>query len=418
MIITIRPSVLSGTVSAIASKSEAHRCLILAALADAPTRIIMNGSSEDIGATVSCLEAMGAEIEARSGSCTVFPIKKAASSPLLDCGESGSTLRFLLPAALAVCSGASFTGHGRLPQRPMDDLLTVLEQHGASFSPRALPMTARGRLQCGRYEINGDVSSQYISGLLMALPLLDGDSEIVLKTPLSSAGYVDITLSSMKKFGINAEKTENGFFIRGGQRPRSPGAVTVGGDWSNASFFLAAGAMAGSITVGGLASDSPQGDKAVCRVLSRFGADVTSLNNSVTVRHMPLHGCRVDVSDIPDALPVLAVVASKAYGDTVFTGGGRLRFKESDRLLSTSRMLRALGGNVTETDDGLIVRHSRLTGGETDSFGDHRIAMAAAAAACVCSGSVTINGAESTNKSYPGFWEDFEQAGGIITDRR
>lgn len=430
MVQTVQPGTLQGTVHAIPSKSDLHRILICAALADAPTSLLLHGKtvlSEDIRATINCLKAMGACIKEQETSIEVTPIQSRISFPVLSCGESGSTLRFLLPVAAAVCESPSFEGHGRLPDRPVDDLLNALKGGGISVSGEKLPFSFSGTLTSGCYSLPGNVSSQYITGLLLALPLLRGDSKICLTTKLESASYVDITLHALKRFGIKTERTEDGWSIPGGQQYKSPGRLSADGDWSNSGFFLVAGALTDlgkSVTVEGLDLTSPQGDKATLQVLQQFGAVVKpgpanalGLSN-VTVSPGPLHACTVDLTDIPDSLPILAVLAANAEGTTRFTGGARLRLKESDRIHSVCQLITSLGGTAEELPDGLLVTGTAtgkaLRGGTVDSFRDHRIVMAAAVAAASCKEPVTVNGFEAVNKSYPSFGEDYQRLGGLL----
>jgi len=278
MNVKIQPKKLSGTVSAIPSKSEAHRLLICAALADGDTVLELDRTSEDIEATARCLRSLGAKIVRSDNAVTVTPAVLPEEAPLLDCGESGSTFRFMLPVASALLDKASFTGGGRLPNRPISDLVNAMKAHGVAFSADMLPFFTEGRLQPGRFEIPGNVSSQYITGLLLAMPLLAGDSEIKLTVPMESGSYVDITVEAMKSFGVSVEGQ---WSIKGKQRYQSPGNLKVGGDWSNSAFFLCAGALGERITVTGLNRDSAQGDKAVVDILRRFGAEVTENDGNV-----------------------------------------------------------------------------------------------------------------------------------------
>ena len=404
---------LGGSVRAIPSKSQAHRLLICAALADKPGKIRCPAVNEDIIATARCLSSLGAKIERSGDSFHVQPISKAARAEL-DCGESGSTLRFLLPVACALGADATFTGHGRLPDRPMAELCGALRSGGANVSADRLPVSVSGGLKAGTYRLPSKVSSQYISGLLFALPLTDGDCTVELDGRPESEPYIDMTVSALEAFGISVIRRDTSYEISGGQRYRSPGEVFVEGDWSNAAFWLCAGAIgSGDLRCTGLDAASRQGDKAVAGLLRRFGADVREKNGEVTVRPSRLHGIEIDAGDIPDLVPVLAVTAAAAEGDTRIYNAGRLRLKESDRIASTAALLRALGANADETDDGLVIHGGGLHGGTVDSFGDHRIAMAAATAACAC-GDVEIIGAEAVNKSYPGFFEDFMALGGAV----
>lgn len=415
MKVTISPALLTGEAAAIPSKSHVHRALIGAALADAPTTLTGCHLSGDIRATMGCIEALGAACCLSGDTIYVEPIKERPAFAALDCGESGSTLRFLLPVAAAICTEAHFTGTGRLPQRPIAELLAVLRTLGASFSSEALPLLLHGPIHSGLCRIRGDVSSQYISGLLMALPLLVEGGEISLTTPLASASYVDITLAVLSAYSVKVEHTEQSFFVPPGQRYRTKGSLHMEGDWSNAAFFLAAGALCAPVCVTGLSMDSPQGDKAIVQLLGRFGAKVEIEGQRVTVRPGTLRGMEIDVSDTPDLVPILAVLAAYATGETRILGASRLRLKESDRIASVCRMLCDMGGSAEELADGLRIEgKGTLRGGRVDSAQDHRIAMAAAVAALRAAGETEILQAEAVAKSYPGFYEDYTKLGGNV----
>ena len=389
MIQTISPAPLRGTIPAIASKSMAHRLLICAALAAEPTEIVCRETSKDIEATRACLAAM------------------KAGAPL-PCGESGSTLRFLLPVAAAQGLPAEFHMQGRLPQRPLAPLDEQLAAHGVQLTrPRPDVLRLSGRLTPGDFTLPGNVSSQYISGLLFALPLLDGPSKLTVTGTVESAPYIDMTLDALGKFGVVPRREGNVFFLSPAAY-RSPGRAAVEGDWSNGAFWLCAGALGGPVTVTGLNPGSLQGDKAVVEMLKQFGANITEDHGIYTVSGGELHGIDIDARAIPDLVPVLSVVAAAAEGETKIYHAGRLRLKESDRIETVCAMLRALGADVEETPDGLTVRGGRaLPGGVVDSANDHRIAMSAAVASILCRGRVTVTCAEAVSKSYPRFWEDF-----------
>ncbi len=403
------PKTLFGTVAAIPAKAEAHRALIAAALADKPT-LVKNLShlSNDIRATLEALCALGASFETLDDGILLRPISDVPQTATVDCGESGSTLRFLVPVISALVHGKStvhVTGGGRLPERPMEDLLRVLRAHGAVIDGDRVPLSITGELTSGIYELPGNVSSQYVTGLMFALPLLRGDSEIRLTTPLESTGYVNITKKTLSSFDVQAEGV-----VKGGQIYHSPGEITVGGDWSNAAMWLAAGALFGPVKVTGLDMDSAQGDKAIVDVLQQFGASVVVQNDTVTVSGGTLKGIEVDVRNIPDLLPVLSIVAAAAEGETRFVNAGRLRLKESDRLASVAALLKALGGNVKEGPDWLAVTGgSRLKGGVCDVANDHRLVMAAVLASMISEKPVEFDGFQAINKSYPSFMEDYRK---------
>jgi 3-phosphoshikimate 1-carboxyvinyltransferase len=418
----ISPCGLNGAVRAIPSKSQAHRALICAALADKPTIIECSGSSDDIAATADCLSALGAKIERESGVYVVHPLKRdACDIATLGCGESGSTFRFMLPIVGALGCKASFDLKGRLPERPLSPLYEELVRHGAVLSPQgAVPFCASGRLAPGSYSLDAGVSSQFISGLLFALPLLDGDSELQLTGKAESFPYIELTLAMLEIFGIQTEFKDNVFYIPGGQTYCSPGKAHVEGDWSNAAFWMSAGAIGkGSITCTGLNLKSKQGDRAILDILSEFGAgiEVKEKDSAVTVSGGKLRGIGIDARDIPDLVPVLSVVAAAAEGNTVIRNAARLRTKESDRLSAVSDILRSLGADADETTDGLVIHGGKaFKGGQVSSRGDHRIAMSAAIAATVCANPVVIQGAQAVNKSYPGFFDDLRSLGGSVEE--
>jgi 3-phosphoshikimate 1-carboxyvinyltransferase len=416
MNVRITKPIQGGTIRAIASKSDAHRLLICAALADGETFLDCPERSEDIDATARCLEALGAAVRyERNGFC-VRPIRRmimqASGRRILDCGESGSTLRFMLPICGALGINSLFNMSGRLPERPLSGLCDEMAAHGCKLSePDASPMSCEGRLTSGSYALPGNISSQFISGLLFALPLLPGDSELLVTGVLESRPYVDMTLDKLRLFGVKIfEDKNNAFRIPGNQLFCSPESVKVEGDWSNAAFWLAAGAMGqNGVSCTNLSLKSKQGDRAVAKLLSRFGAPVAYGDDFVTVLPGALRAIEIDAGDTPDLVPILAAVASVSEGKTIIRNAGRLRIKESDRLRTIAATLSGLGADVAQTEDGLCIDGKKeLCGGETESFGDHRIAMAAAAVSTVCREPVTIKGAEAVDKSYPGFWSDFK----------
>lgn len=413
MKVTVKQGIRGGAISAIPSKSDAHRLLICAALADAPTTLICPATSEDIEATAGVLRALGAKIQRTEQSYVVTPIKDLPVHALLDCGESGSTLRFLLPVAAGLSANATFVGRGRLPQRPMDELYEALTKKGACITNGCkLPFDLSGSLSAGEYEIGGSVSSQYLSGLLMGLPLLAAESRVSVKGILESKGYVLMTLEALSRFGVDIKREENRFTVAGGRPYKSPGTITVQGDWSNSAFFFCLGALIPEgVTVTGLSEGSAQADKAVLAVLEEMGAQIERLENAITVKKGSLRGVTVDAADIPDLVPVLSIVGAQAEGKTTFINAGRLRAKESDRIKTVCQMISSLGGFAQEHEDGLAV-WGGLRGGEVDGAGDHRIVMAASVAAALCP--VTVTGAQAVCKSYPAFFEDLSLLGAQI----
>lgn len=422
MSVICTPSVLEGKIRSISSKSDAHRILICASLCEKSTKIKCNVMSKDIAATVDCLKAMGTDIFIDDEIITVNP-KLFNREAEINCNESGSTLRFLMPLVSALGIDTTIHGKGRLPQRPVSPLKEEMERKGVTFhTGDKFPLHLTGQLQSGEYEIEGNVSSQFITGLLMALPLLQDDSRIKILPPFESKSYVDITISVLNKFGIEIEEKENLYIIKGKQQFVSPKEITVEGDWSNASFFLCAGALSeNGVTVTGLNINSPQGDKKILDILSSMGADVKTDGNEIAVRKNKLNGITVDARDIPDLVPIISVVASACNGETRIINAGRLRIKESDRIKSVVEMLNSVGGYAEETADGIIVHgKADLQGGRVNGYNDHRIVMSASILSALCKGAVEITDSNAIEKSYPDFFADFNKMGGngnVINDR-
>ena len=425
MTVKIYPSILSGTIEAVSSKSELHRALICASFCNGPTDIIVTGSAyidkdnipDDINATISCLSALGSSIIFSPNKFHVCPISSMSQSPILDCRESASTLRFLLPIAAIYSRDAHFSGKGRLPERPVFELLSVLKEHGIEASSPSLPFNLSGTVSGGRFTVPGDVTSQYLSGLLLALPLLPEGSEILLSTRLSSGSYIDITLDIMSKFGVNIVNDQGRYYICDHSYYRSPGKITVSGDWSNASAFIVAGALnnKNSVTVNGLDPSSLQGDKSIIDILQQFDAISDQVHTGIHFSESNLHGTVINIDPIPDLLPVLSIAAMVSKGTTTFTNAERLREKESDRICSVEKLVNSLNGNAHSTADSITISgDSVVRGGKVDSFDDHRIVMAATIASCLSDTPITINNAEAIIKSYPTFFEDFEALGGIV----
>ncbi|MFY0387390.1 3-phosphoshikimate 1-carboxyvinyltransferase [Hominicoprocola fusiformis] len=407
---TIIPGARTGRVRIPASKSQAHRLLICAALGEEKTEVVCDGISADIAATAKCLSALGAKIEEMETGFLVSPIKKVPERRCeLYCGESGSTLRFLLPIVGALGAQAVFHREGRLPQRPLAPLDSVLKEHGMTLREDGDLLYCSGQLIGGNYTIAGNVSSQYISGLLMALPLLIRDSLLMVSGPLESAAYVAMTEDALQLSKLTIPKMGAMWAIPGQQRCHLPKRTVVEGDWSNTAFFLCMGALSKEgVTVEGLNLQSSQGDRGVLDVLRAFGAEVIEQGDAVTVKRGALHGVTINAAPIPDLIPVLSVVASVAEGETRVENAYRLRLKESDRLKSTANLLRALGGQVEEKEDGLVITGvPALHGGSVETQNDHRLAMSAATAACAATGEITVDNDGCVAKSYPRFWEDF-----------
>ena len=383
MNLCITPGPLEGTVTPPPSKSQAHRAILAQLLAGGGTVSNLE-TSQDIEATQRCAAALKAQ---------------GTDLPLLDCGESGSTLRFLIPIALALRGGGRFTGRGRLMDRPQKPYFDIFDEKGIFYEQKDGALTVKGELKPGEYRLPGNVSSQFVTGLLYALPLLEGESRIVLTSPLESRGYVDMTLDVLDRFGVRVEVLEDGFLVPGDQVFQARD-FTIEADWSQAAFWMAAGLLGNPVLTVGLSDQSTQGDRVIDEHFASFAWGTWR-----TVE--------IDVSDCPDLLPPLAVMAAFHDGATRLTNAARLRLKESDRLATVTKMLTALGGQVEEGPDWLAIPGTRfLKGGTVDGANDHRIVMAAAIAATRCTGPVTILGAEAVNKSYPTFWEEYKRLGG------
>ena len=413
--VILSPSRLSGEVTVPPSKSAAHRAILCAALSRGICHIHNVAQSNDIDMTIGAIQSLGAETERLGSALTVDARHLFSDSPVeIDCGESGSTLRFLIPVAAAGGVSARFTGHGRLPQRPIGIYLDCLPPAGVSCRTEGgLPLSIQGQLQPGVFSLPGNISSQFITGLLLALPLLDGDSRIQLTSPLESAGYVDMTLEMLYQFGVQISRDADGYSIPGNQR-YLPCDCTVEGDWSQAAFFLAAGALGEKpLTIRGLSLSSTQGDQEAARLFRRFGAEVLEDESCVTVIPHPLRGIDIDASQIPDLVPILAVTGALAEGVTRITGAARLCIKESDRLTAIADGIRRLGGKVEELPDGLILTGvPTFLGGKAEGYNDHRIVMALSIAALCSQTTVELTDAQSICKSYPNFFDDYKRLGG------
>ncbi len=405
MIKTVSPASLSGTLDVMPSKSASHRAVMMAALCEVPTELAPLQHSRDIEATLACAKGLGL-------GCSTVPVLRT-----LDCGESGSTLRFFIPLALDGRGPVRLIGHGRLMQRPLDVYEQLFVPRGVRWSLSGDALTVEGRLQSGEFALRGDVSSQFITGLLLALPQLDGESVIRITTPLESRAYVELTRRVQAAFGIASHwQDEQTLRIPGGQTPVSPGTYAIEGDWSHAAFYLVAGALghAGPITLRRLDEHSAQGDRAIVDILRSMGARIESHPDGLTVFPSALHAADVDVSQVPDLTPVLAVAMAGAQGTSRITGAARLRIKESDRLSAIAHALTACGADVRELADGLVIRGgTRLHGASVAGCNDHRIVMAMAVAAALSDGEIAITDAQSVAKSAPAFWEEYASLGGI-----
>ncbi len=412
--IRISPATLSGQVNIPPSKSAAHRMLLCAALSGGVQQIGPICHSDDIDATIGAIRALGAKVTEKDKDFLVEGIseKTLPTKPItIDCGESGSTLRFLIPIVAALGVSATFIGHGRLPNRPIKELTDILVKYGVFCSSDSLPLTIKGKLTAGTYEISGNISSQYLTGLLLALPLLKGEAQVTLTTPLESAGYIDMTLDTMSRFGVTCTKKDITYKTHGKYTPYNG---SIEGDWSQACFFLAAAAEGHDIRINGLSPESTQGDRAAIEHFSKFGLQIRWAKELLFAKHMgALTPVSIDCSQIPDMVPALAVTAALAKGDTKLFGAARLRIKESDRIKTTLAGLHSMGVSAEELEDGLLIHGgAKPSGGIVDGAGDHRIVMAFAILAAAAKSDTIITGFSAIDKSYPDFFKDYQALGG------
>lgn len=415
MNLSITPQKLRGHVSIPASKSVMHRALICAALSEGTSVIRHAYCSEDIHATMDCLRALGASFSVEGTSITVQGITSLPETTGMDCGESGSTIRFLIPLAGALGVSATFTGRGKLITRPLELYREAFAEHGAAFFyTGTLPAQTKGTLQGGDYRIRGNISSQFITGLLLALPLLSQDSTLTVLPPFESKSYVDITISCLRSFGVTiTEQDEGCYSIPGRQRYRASD-YTVESDYSQAAFFLTAAALGSEVTLLDFGSESVQGDAAIVEVLTQTGFTCFTQQGALLLSGKGCKPFTVTAENIPDLVPTLCVLATGLSGTSTIRRVERLKIKESDRIASTMAMLQALGGIISYQDDCISITGAPLHGGTVLCENDHRIAMAAAMAATAASSPVILHGAECVNKSYPTFWNEYQRLGGQI----
>ncbi len=413
MQVCIQPSKLSGKLAAVPSKSYAHRAIIAAALATAESVINNVVPSDDILATIDVLSGFGTSFKWQADRLIVQPKPLRTPTAVLNCRDSASTLRFLLPLALYVDGACTFNGNNGLAKRPLDDYINLFRRHNCKIDyDGKLPLTIEGEPLSGSLAIAGNVSSQYISGLLMSLPLSAQNSTLHLTTPLQSSAYVDITIDVLKRFGIAVKTASTGWQMAAKQHYQATD-YTVPGDYSNAAFWLVAGTIGAAIDVAGLRIDSLQGDRRIIEIINQMGGNIIWEGDVCRALPSKTHGIELDVSQIVDLVPAIALLAAVSQGVTTLSGGERLRYKESDRIAAVVTQLNALGADIVETDDGMVITgKSRLTGGNVESCGDHRIAMMATIASVVCDNTVVLSSAQAVNKSYPRFFEHFAALGG------
>lgn len=427
MDLKIRPRNLKGSLKVPPSKSGSHRAIISAGLAAGKSRIDNIIFSKDILATLNAMMSLGVkykitEPQSRfgTGSISIEGVEDVKIiEDIIDADESGSTLRFLIPLAARDNEKVVFTGKGKLVERPLDTYYQIFDEQGIKYDTNEgkLPLTVNGGLKSGKFNIAGNISSQFITGLLFSLPLLEGDSTINLTSPLESKGYVDLTIQMLDLFGIEIDnKDYERFIVKGGQKYKNRD-YTVEGDFSQAAFHIVAGILGEEVKCRGLNINSLQGDKAILDIVKKMGADIVVKEDVITTKNSKTHGIEIDASQCPDLVPILATLGALSSGTTRIVKAERLRIKESDRLKAMATELRKLGADIVEFEDGLEIRgKDKLTGGIVDSWNDHRIAMALAIASIRCSGDVIIKNTQAVNKSYPGFWNDFKSLGGKIDE--
>jgi 3-phosphoshikimate 1-carboxyvinyltransferase len=417
MSVTVKPSEVSGSVAAPPSKSMTHRALFLAALADGRSVISNPLTADDTEATSRVLAELGVDIH-RGGEWVVDGGYLDAPTKTLDCGESGTTLRFMTAACALVDGDSRLAGGSSLSSRPMEPLLNALEQIGVHNESRGglPPVTIRGtgHIRGGEAHLPGDVSSQFVSALLTVAPLADAPVKISLTARLESRPYVAMTMDAMRTFGVEAVHTPDFMSLTAPLGPYRAAAIAVEGDWSSASYPLAAGALVGEARVTGLSHRSSQADRAITTILTRMGVEVKTYSDSVTTRASRLKGIEADLSDCPDLFPVVSALCAAAGGESCLTGLARLRLKESDRVAAMAEGLTRMGVEVNFDEDSATIKGGSLHGAEVDPWGDHRIAMSLAVLALRAEGESTIKNAGCVSKSYPGFWGDLAALGGRV----
>jgi len=420
MQITINPSQLKGSVQIPPSKSLSHRSIIAASLANGKSVIKNIILSEDIIATIEAMEQFGVTIDIEKGKRCTLTIHGTsdleAKGQEIQCNESGSTLRFLVPFFTLVSKPITYLGRNKLIERPLDSYYEIFEKQGIKFVHDAgkLPLTISGKLSPGAYHLDGNISSQFITGLMFVLPLLDGDSEIIIRKNLESKGYVDLTIDILHKYGIDIVNENYEKFIIKGNQSYQPTDYTVEGDYSQGAFFIVGNLIGNNIAIHGLSEKSLQGDQEILDIVEGVGGSYHFKGDELIIEKSgPLHPMAIDAKDCPDLVPILGVLGSFIDGDVTINNAERLRIKESDRLKAISTELNKLGCNLVEKSDGLVIKnHKTLTGGHVSSWNDHRIAMALSIFSTKLDESITIDQAEAINKSYPDFYEDFKALGG------
>lgn len=417
MNVTIKPSKLEGSIMIPPSKSLSHRAIIAASLALGKSVISNVLYSKDIKATIEAMRACGAIIEEYDDYLVIYGSKVKRVKSMINANESGSTIRFMIPIALVCDAPMEFRGENHLVKRPLDTFLEIFDLQGISYERGEdyLPLKVNSGIKSGVYKVRGDISSQFITGLLYALPILDGDSKIEITTTLESKGYIDLTLDMLKKFGIQIENRDyKEFYIKGNQN-YTPCDYTIEGDFSQSAFFLVADCLGANIKLKAMNMDSHQGDKKILKDIEDFSSKIHYENDELYADSIKTKGAIIDFSQSPDLGPALTVLASLSEGKSKFINAGRLRIKECDRITCMKEELEKLGANIIEYEDGMeIFGVDSLTGGVIDSHNDHRVAMSFAMASIKAKGDIKILNAGCVSKSYPNFWEVFERLGGKI----
>ncbi len=418
MIVSVCPSKIKGEIVVPSSKSVAHRALICAALSKEPSTILGNLDVGDILVTIDCLKALGIQIECVDGDIkkgVIVTPSQIAESATLNVNDSGSTLRFMLCVCAALGVTTTFTGTKRLGERPIKELLGVLCEHGISTSAQALPLTISGKLKAGNYQMDGSVSSQYITGLLLALPSLDGDSTLEILNTLVSKQYVDITLEVQRQFGVQIAFT-NGTYKIDGSKKYQRAQIKVEADWSSACFVAAMGALLGKTQQPSVKFDSQQGDKVIANILASMGATVKT-KDCLLVKKARLRAINFDATNNPDIVPILAVLCANAIGESTILGVERLVAKESDRLNETLEMLRAFQIECSSDGEKMTIVGGKPIGTSYTVANDHRMAMSATILAMCAKTASQLDGVECVKKSYPDFFEDVKKVGGVVDVR-
>lgn len=417
MDVIITPNKLSGSVVIPPSKSLSHRAIIAASLANGKSKISNVMYSNDIKATINAMRACGAKIEEYKDYLIIEGSDVIRKESVIDANESGSTIRFMIPIALVSNEEITFVGQNHLVKRPLDTFLEIFDKQGIKYERGKdyLPLKVNGGLRSGEFTVRGDISSQFITGLLYALPLLDGDSIIHISTEMESKGYIDLTIDILKMFGIEIEnRNYQEYYIKGNQKYK-PCDYTIEGDYSQSAFFLVANALGADIKLLAMEEKSHQGDKKIISDMNDFGFSTKFINNELVVDEKKPHSATIDFSQSPDLGPALTVLASLVEGRSEFINAGRLRIKECDRITCMKEEINKLGGNVEELPDGMIINGvNMLHGGVVDSHNDHRVAMSLAMATLKMDGELKILNASSVSKSFPNFWEVFESLGGKV----